>query len=184
MSVGLLQKVLQNLLSENISIRDLPLILEALSEGAPRTKNAGLLTEVARKALTRTISDQYKSTDSKITAVTFEPALEHYLISTVNQQADSLALSIPPEVATELTAKIADAWKSAMDRTFDNTIVLCNARIRSPLRNLISRAMPRLPVVAYDEITAGIDIEPVEVVSMSETLEMVAGQNLPIGVQV
>jgi flagellar biosynthesis protein FlhA len=181
-SVGLLQKVLQNLLAESISIRDLPLILEALGESAPRTKNAALLTEVARKALTRTITDQYKSADEKITAITLEPALEHYFISTVNQQPESLTLSIPPEVATEFTSKMADAWKSTMDRAFDNAIVLCNARIRSAVRNLISRTMPRLAVIAYDEIVPGTNIEPVELVSMPETLELVSDQNLPIGV--
>jgi flagellar biosynthesis protein FlhA len=183
-SVGLLQRVLQNLLAENVSIRDLPLILEALGESAPRTKNTALLTEVARKALTRTITDQYKSAGEKITVITLEPALEHYLISTVNQQVESLTLSIPPEVATEFTSKMADAWKSTMDRTYDNAIVLCNSRIRSAVRNLISRTMPRLAVVAYDEIVPGTDIEPVEVVSMAETLELVADQNLPIGVHV
>ena len=103
-------------------------------------------------------------------------------VRSVNQQADSLTLSIPPEVATELAAKIADAWKSAMDRTFDNTIILCNSRARSSVRNLISRTMPRLSVIAYDEIVPGTNIEPVEVVSISETLELVAGQNQPVGV--
>jgi flagellar biosynthesis protein FlhA len=180
--IGLLQRVLQNLLEENVSIRDLPLILESLGESAPRTKNAALLTEVARKALTRTITDQYKSSGNTITAITLDPSLEHYLISNVNQQADSLTLSIPPEVATELAAKIAEAWKSAMDRTFDNTIILCNSRARSSVRNLISRTMPRLSVIAYDEIVPGTNIEPVEVVSISETLELVAGQNQPVGV--
>jgi len=181
-SVGLLQRVLQNLLKENVSVRDLTLILEALGEHASKTKNAALLTEVARKKLMRTITEQHKTPTVSITAITLDPPLEHHLISTLNQQAETISLTIPPEMAIELNRNIASAWKSAMDKAFDTIIILCDARIRPGIYNMIKRSIPRLPVVAYDEIAPAVTIEPVETVSLTETAGLMSAQNQPVGV--
>ena len=181
-SVGLLQRVLQNLLKENVSIRDLTLVLEALGEHASKTKNAALLTEVARKKLMRTITEQHKTPTGTITAITLDPQLEHHLISTLIQQAETISLTIPPEMAIELNKNIANAWKSAMDRGFDTTILLCDARIRPGIYNMIERSIIRLSVVAYDEIVPAVTIEPVETVSLTETAALMSAQNQPVGV--
>ncbi len=180
--IGLLQLVLQNLLKEGISIRDLPLILEALGENASKTKNAALLTEIVRKKLHRTITEQHKSATNTITAVTFDPALEHHLISALNQPGEMITLSVPPEMAMELNSKIADAWKSAMDKAYDNVIILCDSRIRSAVHNMIQRTIPRLPVLAYDEIVPETNIEPLESISLTETAGLMSGQAQTIGV--
>jgi len=181
-SVGLLQRVLQNLLKENISIRDLTLVLEALGENASKTKNSALLTEVARKKLTRTITEQYKNPAGTITVITFDPTLEHHLVSTLNQQAETISLTIPPEMAIELNRKIANAWKSAMDKAFDAVVLFCDARIRPAVFDMIERSIPRLPVVAYDEIVPGVEIEPVQTVSLTETAALISAQSQPVGV--
>jgi len=181
-SVGLLQRVLQNLLKENISVRDLTLVLEALGENASKTKNAALLTEVARKKLTRTITEQYKNPTGNITAITFDPTLEHHLVSTLNQQAETISLAIPPEMAIELNKKIANAWKSAMDKAFDTVVLFCDARIRPAVFDMIERSIPRLPVVAYDEIVPGVEIEPVQTISLTETAALISARTQPVGV--
>jgi len=181
-SVGLLQRVLQNLLKENISIRDLTLVLEALGENAAKTKNSALLTEVARKKLTRTITEQYKNPTGNITAITFDPTLEHHLVSTLNQQAETISLAIPPEMAIELNRKIANAWKSAMDKAFDTVVLFCDARIRPAVFDMIERSIPRLPVVAYDEIVPGVEIEPVQTISLTETAALISDRSQPVGV--
>ncbi|RLI31969.1 hypothetical protein DRO66_11995, partial [Candidatus Bathyarchaeota archaeon] len=180
--IGLLQLVLQNLLKEGISIRDLPLILEALGENASKTKNAALLTEIVRKKLHRTITEQHKNATNTITAVTFDPALEHHLISALNQPGEMITLSVPPEMAMELNSKIADAWKSAMDKAYDSVIILCDSRIRSAVHNMIQRTIPRLPVLAYDEIVPETNIEPIESISLTETAGLMSGQAQTIGV--
>jgi flagellar biosynthesis protein FlhA len=167
-SAGLLQRVLQNLLKEGISIRDLPLILEALGEHAGRTKNAALLTECARKALARTITGQYKRSDGKVYAITLDPALEHPLLSCVQQGAEAITLAIPPEAASQINQATAQCWKSAMDKGLEDVVLLCDARIRPGMMNLLGRSLQRLPVVAYDEICAGTQVEPVETVSLAE----------------
>jgi flagellar biosynthesis protein FlhA len=181
-SVGLLQRVLQNLLAENVSIRDLTLIIEALGENASKTKNAVLLTEVARKKLRRTITGQYKTPTGTITAITFDPTLEHHLLSTLDQQAEKISLSIPPEMAIELSKSIANAWKAAMDRGFDTIVLLCDARIRPAVHNMIERSITRLPVVAYDEIVPAVIVEPVETVSLTETAGLITDQKQPVAV--
>jgi flagellar biosynthesis protein FlhA len=175
-SAGLLQRVLQNLLKEGISVRDLPLILEALGEHAGRTKNAALLTECARKALARTITGQYKKADGKLYAITMDPTLEHPLLSCVQQGPEAITLAIPPEAASQINQAAAQSWKSAMDKGLDEVVLLCDARIRPGMMNLIGRSLQRLPVVAYDEVSAGTQVEPVETVSLAEAAS-VLGQN-------
>jgi flagellar biosynthesis protein FlhA len=167
-SVGLLQQVLQNLLKEGVSIRDLSLVLEVLSHSATKTKSPVLLTELTRKSLARAITERNVDADGTINAIAFEPTLEHHLISTLNQQGgDAVSLTIPPETAMELNKNIAEAWKSAMDKSFDNTVVLCDARLRPGLYGMIERTIPRLPVLAYDEVVSGTNTEVVETVSIS-----------------
>jgi len=180
--IGLLQQVLQNLLKENVSIRDLSLILEVLGYNATRTKSASLLTAVARKALARPITEQYKDSQGSINAITFNATVEHYLISTLNQQGDAITITIAPEMAIELNQNIAEAWKSAMDKSYDNVILLCDARLRPAVYNMIERTIVRLPVVAYDEIVPGTNTEPVETVSVTETAALLSDRRQPVGV--
>ena len=182
-SVGLLQQVLQNLLKEGVSIRDLSLILEVLSQSAIKTKSPVLLTELSRKALARTITERNVDANETINAIAFEPTLEHHLISPLGQQGgDAVSLSIPPETAMELNKNIAEAWKSAMDKSYDNTIVLCDARLRPGLYGMIERTIPRLPVLAYDEVVSGTNTEVVETVSISGTAAMAFEQSRTVPV--
>ncbi len=181
-SVGLLQRILQNLLREGISVRDLPLILEALGENASRTKSPALLTEVSRKALKRAITEQFVDVTGQITAIAIDPAVEHYLISHLEQTQEMITLAVMPEMAMELNRNIAEAWKSAMDKAYENVIVLCDARIRAALYNMIERSMPRLSVVAYDEIVSGTETQAVETVTLTETAGLLSENAEPIAV--
>ncbi len=166
-SVGLLQRVLRNLLKSGIPIRELTAILEALAENAARTKNASTLTEVVRKSLSRTITEQYRDPGGKVTAITFAPAFEHRLTSTLRQEGGDLVLTVPAETAIELNRRIAAAWKSAMDQGKDKVVLLCDARLRAALAQMLSRALAMLPVVAYDEIVLGTEVEPLETISVA-----------------
>ncbi|MCX5645706.1 MAG: flagellar biosynthesis protein FlhA [Phycisphaerae bacterium] len=164
-SVGLLQRVLRNLLRSNIPIRELTAILEALAENAPKTKNATTLTEMVRKSLSRTITEQYRDTEGKICVIAFDPAFEHQLTSSLRQEGGELALNASAQTAMELNRRVADAWKSAMDKGKDKAVLLCDARLRAPLAQMLSRTLPMLPVVAYDEIVLGTQVEPIETIA-------------------
>lgn len=167
-SVGLLQRVLKNLLRSGIPIRELTVILEALAENASKTKNPVTLTEMVRKSLSRTITEQYKDETGKIAAIAFDPAFEHQIITMLRQENGELALGLPTEIAMELNQKAAEAWKSAMDQGKDKAVLLCDARLRAPLAQMLSRTLQMLPVMAYDEVVLGTEVESVETISMQQ----------------
>ncbi len=164
-SIALLQRVLKNLLKSGIPVRELTAILESLAENASRTKNANMLTEVVRKSLSRTITEQYKNELGKIVAITFDPAFEHQLTGSLSQEGGELTLNLPADIAMELNRKAADAWRSAMDQGCEKLVLLCDARLRAPLARMLTRALPMLPVVAYDEIVLGTEVESVETIT-------------------
>jgi flagellar biosynthesis protein FlhA len=172
-SIGLLQRVLKNLLTDAIPIRELTVILESLGENASKTKNANVLTEMVRKCLNRTITDLYKNEAGKILAITLEPSLEHQIVSNLRQEADGINLALPTEIAMDLSRKSAKAWKEAMDKGLDRVVLLCDSRLRSPLAAMLTRTVSLLPVIAYDEIVLGIEVEPIETISFQQA-EMAA----------
>ncbi len=174
-SIGILQRVLKNLLADKIPVRDLTTILESLGENAPRTKNPQVLSEIVRKSLSRTITEIYSDEIGRVSALTLEPALEHQMSSTLRQEGDMIDMALPTEMAMEVSRSVAQAWRNAMDKGIENVVLLCDSRLRGSLSSMLSRTVPPLPVVAYDEIELGTEIEPVEVVSCER-----AG-DLPIG---
>ena len=167
--VGTLQRVLKNLLKDGIPIRELTTILESLGEHASKTKNIIILTEMVRKSLKRTITEQHKDQTGKISAMTLEPALEHQMASTLKQDAEEITLNLPAEMAMNLSKKIAQLWKEAMDKGHEKIVLLCDSRLRAPLATMLSRTVPPLSIVAYDEIVLGTEVEPIEAVSIQQT---------------
>ncbi len=167
-SIALLQRVLKNLLKSGIPVRELTAILESLAENASKTKNANTLTEVVRKSLSRTITELYKNEADKIIAITFEPAFEHQLTAGLSQDGGELTLNLPAELAMELNRTTAQTWRSAMDQGSDKLVLLCDARLRAPLARMLARTLPMLPVVAYDEIVLGTEVESIETIAPQE----------------
>ncbi|UCE48640.1 MAG: FHIPEP family type III secretion protein [Phycisphaerales bacterium] len=165
-SIGLLQRLLKNIVKDGIPIRELTAILESLAEHASKTKNVAVLTEMVRKRLSRTITELHKNADGKILAITLEPALEHQMTSTLQQGADGISLALPTEMAMDISRMVAQAWKTVMDGGHEGVILLCDSRLRSSLAEMLSRTVPLMPVVAYDEIVLGTEVEPIETVSI------------------
>lgn len=164
-SIGVLQRVLKNLLKNAIPIRELATILEALGEYASKTKNADILTEMARKHLRRTITSQYQNSNGRVQAITLDPAVEHQMTSSLRQEGETLTMNLPAEVVMDITSRIVRAWKSAADKGVEMAVLLCDSRLRFSLAAMLAQAVPMLPVVAYDEIVPGSDVEPVETVT-------------------
>jgi flagellar biosynthesis protein FlhA len=171
--IGMLQRVLKNLLTDAIPIREMTVILESLGENASKTKNTDVLTEMVRKCLNRTITELFKNEDGKVSAITMEPALEHQMVSNLRQEANGINLALPAEMAMDISRKTAQAWKAAMDKGRDKVVLLCDSRLRSQLAAMLSRTVSLLPVVAYDEIVLGTEVEPIETISIQQT-EMTA----------
>lgn len=167
--LGILQRVLQNLLKSSIPIRDLALILESLADNVGRTKDVSVLTESARKALVRTITEQNCDAAGRILALVFEPSTEYELRNSVTRTQEGESLNITPERAMELSRKIVEAWKSAMELGQDKVVLLCDNRLRPHLAGMLCRQLPQLPVLAYDEITIGTKVESLATVALEQS---------------
>jgi len=155
--VGDIQKVIQSLLKENISIRDLETILEALADASRVSKNIDYLIESSRQALIRNISKQY-SIDGKITIVTIDPYLETHLTESLQNSSQGSY----PAISPELTQYIFDQLES-LEKEFLlmglPLIILCSSRIRLPLRRLIERFKPHIVILAVNELSPSLDVE-------------------------
>jgi flagellar biosynthesis protein FlhA len=167
-SIGMLQRVMQNLLKDRIAVRDLTHILESLADYAHRTKNVNLLTELSRKSLARCITERYRNQDGRIDAIALDPAFEHTLANYLKTEGDETICAMPPDTAMSLTKKLATAWQNAMQQGHENVVLVCDSRLRAPLANIMARSLQRLPVVAYDEVIVGVEVVPVETISFNE----------------
>ena len=180
--IGMLQRVLKNLLANAIPIRELTTIIESLGEYAAKTKNTDILTEMVRKHLNRTITEQYKDQNGNISAITLEPALEHQMTSNLRQEGETLNLALPSEMTMAISAAVAQSWKTATDKGVEKVVLLCDSRLRPSLAAMLSRTVPPLHVIAYDEIVLGTQIEPIETISLRQTGEIAARQQEVVGV--
>ncbi|MGB2821969.1 MAG: flagellar biosynthesis protein FlhA [Phycisphaerae bacterium] len=164
--LGLLHRVLQNLLRDGIPIRDLGQVLESLSDHAPRTKDPAMLTELTRKALVRTITEQHADFAGRIMAIVLEPSLEYELRGSITKEPDGASLPVPPEKAADLIRRIAGAWTAAAEKGQDGTVFLCDPVLRPHLAVMLARQIPQLPVLAYDEIAMGTQVDSVATISL------------------
>jgi len=160
--LGTVQKVLQNLLSENVSIRDLVSILEALADAAPLTKDPLLLTERARQALGRAICRGLTSEDNLLRVFTLSPALETLLADALAEGDQGRYLALEPRIAQRIIEALAAALtKGPSDRT---PVILCVASIRPHLRRLTERYLPHLAVLSYNEIGPDVTLKALAMV--------------------
>ena len=162
LTVGEVQRVLQNLLRERIPIRNLLLILESLADGARQSKDVDYLTERVRVALARHICAEYAE-DGMLSVITVDPRLETLLGEAVRRGEDAYALLDPQTVAkiyTSLTKQIQAAQAAGL-----HPIVLSSPAIRLALKRLTERAAPSLVVLSYSEIAPGLRVESIGQIS-------------------
>jgi flagellar biosynthesis protein FlhA len=166
-SIGLLQRVLQNLLRDGIPIRNLPQIVEALADQATRTKDPALLTEFVRKVLARTVTEQHTDMAGRLIALVLEPSLEYELRSTLKREGDAETLALPPDRALDLGRRLGVALTASLNDGNDKTILLVDPRLRPHLAALLSRQLPQLPILAYDEVAVGTSIQTAATITLA-----------------
>ncbi|WP_372791381.1 flagellar biosynthesis protein FlhA [Paraconexibacter sp.] len=164
LSVGELQRVLQALLREGVSIRDLGAIVEAAGDRARMTRDPDLLAEYARQALGRTIVAPYLDEEQRLRAIALDPAVEMEVSEAIAQTSDGEYLAMNPERAADLVRSLGDQVDAAVARG-RRPVLLCSSRVRRHLRRLCEQALPQLSVCAYNEIAPGISVETIGVVS-------------------
>ena len=165
-SLGVVQKVLQNLLAEKIPIKDFQTILETLNDYGLQTKDPDLLSEYCRYALRRIITNQYLNSQGKITVFTLDPQLEKTLADSVNVQKSGLTLIIPPELGDRLLNAIAGQAEKA-STTGELPICLVAANLRLALRKFLSPGIKQIVVLSYNEILPDVEVHSVGIVELN-----------------
>ncbi|WP_238492433.1 flagellar biosynthesis protein FlhA [Desulfotruncus alcoholivorax] len=168
MSVGEVQKVLQSLLKENVNIRDIISILEALGDGARINKDPDFLIEHVRAALARSICRSLLNADNKLQVITLHPKLEKMMADSVQPTQLGPYPVLEPQLARRVLEKIADTVDKAVGKGY-TPVLLCSPRLRLPLKRFLARQMPSTAVLSLNEIIPEIEIEAVGTVVMDES---------------
>ncbi|MFW5962083.1 MAG: flagellar biosynthesis protein FlhA [bacterium] len=160
LSLGQVQKVLQNLLWEGIPIKNLVLILETLADYAPQTNSVQMLTEYVRQALARQITNCFTEEDGKIYAITIDPMLEEKLNNCLEQTEQDNFLNMSPQEAQDLLEKIAQHLQTTLQQGI-KPILLTTPILRRPLKGLIYNSLQQLTVLSYNELKSNINLQVV-----------------------
>lgn len=153
-SIAEVQIVLQNLLKERISIRDLQTVLEAITTHSRISKNLDYLTEQTRLALSRSICKQNLADSGELLAVTLSPDIENTIASGISN--DGQTLSLDPNFTRILIDSLNNEIERVLTTTGNQPVVLCSAPIRLAFRRLIERTLPQISVLSYSEIPQNI----------------------------
>jgi flagellar biosynthesis protein FlhA len=164
LQLGEVQRVLQNLLREGVSVRDLGTIVEAVGDKARVTRDPSLLAEYARQALGRAITAPHLDTERKLRAISLDPMVEQEVSDSIAQTADGEYLVMEPSRAQMLVSQLKEQVDGSLAHG-GRPVLLCSARVRRHLRRLCEQALPQLPVCSYNEVMPGIRVETVGVVN-------------------
>ncbi len=171
-SLGDLQKVLQSLLRERISIRNLETIVETLADWAPRTKDVAVQTEYVRNALKRAISHQYATMrdDSKmrLSCVTLDPGVEERISGYIDRSGDATVVTMPPRLASELAGLVAESL-SSLTAAGHTPVVLASPSVRGVVHQILEPHIPGVAVLGYNEVVQGVEVESMGYVQWPES---------------
>ncbi|MFP4236585.1 MAG: FHIPEP family type III secretion protein, partial [Desulfonatronovibrio sp.] len=164
-SLGVLQKVLQNLVKEKVSIRDLLTIIETLSDYGQQTKDPEQLTEFVRQKMGRTIVKPFMSEDGLLPIITLEDDVEAAFQEGLRQTDHGTYLAMEPKLAQKIIQKISKIMEKTMVPD-GQPVLLTTPVIRPHLAQLLLRFVPNLPVISQTEIPSNIRLESVNIVSL------------------
>ena len=159
LGIGTVHRVLQNLLSEGLSIKELPLILEKLCDQIQMTKNIDELSEACRKVLTFEIARQCHLSDNKLVAITLDGELEQMLLKSIRQTTHEISLALDPNLATHMHTQLKIGIEQIGNQGYA-PILLCSPNIRLGIRKFFGDTFPKLKVIAYNEISPTIELQP------------------------
>ena len=165
LSLGVLQKVLQNLVRENVSIRDLLSIVECLADYGHSTKDADQLTEFVRQRLARTIIKPYLGTGNLLPIISLSPTIENTFQESIKRTDNGSYLAMEPGTAHKIIQAINKAAEKGIVAE-GQPVLLTSPLIRQHLSQLLARFLPTMPVISQAEIPADIRLESVAMVEI------------------
>ena len=164
LGLGELQKVLQNLLREGISIRDLLTILETLADYAPTTRDTDILTEYVRQALKRAISMKYFPANETSSVVTLDPKIEQEIMGSVKQTETGAFLNIDPQRSRAIIDATSEEMKK-LENLGKTPIVITSPIVRMYYKRMTEEYFRDLVVVSYNEIESNVELQSVGMVT-------------------
>jgi flagellar biosynthesis protein FlhA len=154
LSFGVIQKVLQNLLRERVSIRDGVSILEALSEAAGTTKNPVLLTEYTRQSIRRMVVKPYLNQKGELPAFFLDSTIEQTIESAIQHSEQNSVLVLSPQVVHEVVSRL----ERTLERREVPTVIVVSSGARYFLRQILESSLPNVFPISHNEVPAGVKI--------------------------
>jgi flagellar biosynthesis protein FlhA len=164
LSLGQVHKVLQLLVRERVSIRDLSTILEKLADYAHLSRDVNILGEYVRQSLARQICEAYTDKNSVITVVTIDPTLEETMTGSIHQSEYGSFLALDPNVGEKILLQIS-GHLSNFKRLKLKPVILCSPRLRPHFKRFIERSFPDLAVLSYNEIVPQVKVQSIGMIS-------------------
>ncbi len=164
LSLGTIMRVLQNLLREGVSIRDLRTILETMADYVPMTQDTDVLTEYVRHALARSISSQYVQPDGTLPVITMDRGVEETIQKSIQHREHGSFLALDPQIAQ----KILDSLGNMLNNfpPGQQPVLLVIPQIRPHVRRLVERYYPNLAVLSHNEIASNMKIQSLGTVTI------------------
>jgi len=164
LSLGEIQKVLQNLLKEGISIRDLLSVFETLADFAASTRDSDILTEYVRQNLKRAISSKYFPSNETSSVITVDPKIEQEIMGSVKQTEQGAYLTLDPEKTKAIVASLKKET-AKLENLGKNPIIITSPIVRMYFKKLTEDYMKDLIVVSYNEIESNVELQSVGMVT-------------------
>jgi flagellar biosynthesis protein FlhA len=156
LSLGVVMRVVQNLLREQVSIRDMRTVLETLADWSSVGNDTDLLTEYVRQALARSISSRYAMDDQVLEVLTLDRGLEDTLQNAVQRSGDGSYLSLDPKTAQALLSGLGESLQRFSGGS--TPVLLCTPTIRPHVKRLTERYLPSLVVLSHNEIASHLKV--------------------------
>jgi flagellar biosynthesis protein FlhA len=167
LSLGQVHKVLQLLVKERVSIRDLSTILERLADYAHVSRDTNLLAEYVRQALARQICAQYTDKDETLTVLTIDPRLEETLIGALHHSEYGSFLAVDPSVGEKILSQLQE-YIPYFKKINSPVIVLCSPRLRPHFKRFTERNYPNVVVLSYNEVVSQVKVQSIGIISVDE----------------
>jgi len=159
------QKVLQSLLREEVSIRNLEGILEVLADAGRQTKQAELLTEIVRNRLGPAICQSLTGSNNELSVLTLDPSVEQKIADSLHTANETTGLVLDPRFTEQVLTKLANQVEAMMKNNF-SPVLLCAPELRRHVRNITERVLPHLTVVSMTEIPTTLRLHSFGVVTL------------------
>lgn len=167
LNVGEIQKVLQNLLREGISIRDLVTIFEILADHAASTRDTDVLTEYVRQGLKRAISGKFFGMEETTSVITLDPKIEQDIMASVKQTEQGAYLTLDPD-KTKMILTATEKEVAKMEEAGQTPIIITSPIVRMYFKKLTSDYFKNLIVISYNEIESNVELQSIGMVTIDD----------------